>query len=75
MTGLQTIWKWTITDRELIDFVLTRANEAGLLFRKQTVNVFRQAWHTNHEYLSDHYAIEAELEFHREMSTLTASAH
>lgn len=63
------------TNRELIDFVLTRTNEARLLFRKQSIKIFRQAWHTNHQDLSDHYAIEAELEFHREISALTASAH
>lgn len=61
------------TSRELIDFVLTRTNEVRLLFRKQTIKVLRQAWHANHNDLSDHYAIEAELEFHYERSALTAS--
>lgn len=62
------------TKRELIDFILTRENDSMVKRLRQSVRVFRQRWHKNHEDLSDHYALETKLEFRNELSFVSAAA-
>lgn len=64
----------TGTKRELIDFILTRENESSLNRLKHSVKIFRQQWHKRHHDLSDHYAIEAVIEFKNAVPIVTASA-
>lgn len=63
------------TTRELIDFIFIRSNAAQFSVKQKSIRIFKQAWHKNHNDLSDHYGVEAEFEFNPEIKTLTASAH
>jgi len=49
----------------LIDYILLRNNEPGTVnCLQRKIRVFRQAWNAEHADLSDHFAIEAELQIH-----------
>jgi phospholipase C len=62
------------TKRELIDFILTRENASGISRLRQGIRVFRHRWSARHQDLSDHYALEAEIDFHNTDQLVAASA-
>lgn len=61
--------------QELLDFILTRQNNSGFQRLRHGVKVFRQRWHKNHQDLSDHYALETEIEFQNQVSFAAASVN
>ncbi len=63
------------TERDLIDYILVRPNEASISCTERRVRTFQQRWDSLHKDLSDHYSIEAELYFNIQFSNLlTVSA-
>lgn len=62
------------TKRELIDFILTRENASNVQRVKHAIKIFKQRWHSNHQDLSDHYAIETKIEFRNDVTFVTASS-
>lgn len=48
--------------QELIDYVLIRKNKSNVSFKEKLIKIFKHKWDDNHSDLSDHYAIEAQLE-------------
>lgn len=48
--------------RELIDFIFVRENESSIKRLHYAVKIFKGQWHARHQDLSDHYAIETEVE-------------
>ncbi len=48
--------------RELIDYIFVRDNASALKRLHYAVRIFSHPWHRKHNHLSDHYAIETELE-------------
>lgn len=62
--------------RELIDFILVRNNTSSIRRLHYAIKVFNQRWHKRHQDLSDHYAVETELELTsgaEALSTISAS--
>jgi endonuclease/exonuclease/phosphatase family metal-dependent hydrolase len=50
--------------RELIDFIFIRENTSIVTRLTYAVKRFRFKWHTKHEDLSDHYALESEIDLY-----------
>ena len=51
----------------LIDYILLRNNELGTVnCLQRKICIFRHSWNTAHADLSDHFAMEAELQIHDE---------
>lgn len=46
----------------LIDYVLIRKNQSNMSFKEKMIKIFKNKWDKNHSDLSDHFAIEAQLE-------------
>lgn len=59
--------------RELIDFILTRNNNSGLKQRNYRIKILRHRWHAKHQDLSDHYALETEIELQHSTQLLAVS--
>lgn len=49
--------------QDLIDYILFKANQSNLCFIKKMVKQIKEKWDKKHQDLSDHYALEAEIEF------------
>ena len=49
--------------RDLIDYILIRANEAWVQSGERNVRVLQKRWHSVHQDLSDHYSLETEISF------------
>ena len=49
--------------RDLIDYILIRANEAWVQSGERNVRVLQKRWHIGHKDLSDHYSLETEISF------------
>jgi endonuclease/exonuclease/phosphatase family metal-dependent hydrolase len=49
--------------RDLIDYILFRENGSWIDSTRSQVKVIRKRWHSRHEDLSDHYAMEAQIYF------------
>jgi endonuclease/exonuclease/phosphatase family metal-dependent hydrolase len=49
--------------KELIDYVLVRANGAMVNCENKQVKLHRKQWHKSHQDLSDHFSLEAEIFF------------
>lgn len=60
---------------ELLDFILTRSNDAVLECTQKSIRRFRQQWHSRHMDLSDHYSVEAQISFRNPGNLMFASVH
>jgi endonuclease/exonuclease/phosphatase family metal-dependent hydrolase len=49
--------------RDLIDYILLRENGSWIDSSSRQIKVLRKRWHSRHEDLSDHYAMEAQIYF------------
>ena len=49
--------------QDLIDYILVRNNGAWVNCNNRQIKQLRKRWHTNHQDLSDHFSLEAEIVF------------
>lgn len=59
--------------RDLIDYILTRNNEALLQCSQVAVQRLQHRWHVQHQDLSDHYSIQAEIVFSNSVNPVFVS--
>lgn len=60
------------TAQDLIDHIITRDNGGEIQVHHKEVRIFKWRWNSNHQDLSDHYAIEAEISFQTSQPLVTA---
>lgn len=51
--------------QDLIDYVLIRKNKSNISFKNKLIKIFKHKWDATHSDLSDHYAIEADIEINQ----------
>lgn len=59
--------------QSLLDFLLTRTNQAWLTCGERNIRRLQYAWHPRHHDLSDHYSLEAEVTFSNTQQVVTAA--